>query len=80
METTSSRGVEAEDEAQQLTLLVLKSSAPPHDSVSLCVPVMSLSTFTREWVALHSVHSHFLMPLTPYILKASPVVSLSHIR
>jgi hypothetical protein len=64
-----------QDEIQQFTLLVLHGSVPSHDSVVLCIPLMGLSTFTREWVALHSIHSHMLMPLAPYILSATPVVS-----
>lgn len=41
----------------------------------LIATLMNLSTFMREWSALHSCRDHRLMPLTPYILKASPVIS-----
>ena len=41
--------------------------------------IFGIIYFFREWVALHSMHSHRLMPLAPYILKASPVVSSSHL-
>ena len=44
------------------------------------LPLMSLSTFSREWAALHSTRDHRLMPLTPYILKASPVISASRLE
>ena len=47
-----------------------------HQLISLYISVI---IFFREWVALHSMHSHRLMPLAPYILKASPVVSSSHL-
>lgn len=31
-------------------------------------------------MALHSVHNHTLVPLAPYLMKASPVVSSIHLR
>ena len=39
------------------------------------IPIMSVSTFIREWMSVHSIMNHKLMPLTPYILKSAPVVS-----
>ena len=45
----------------------------------LCIPLMNLSTCLREWHALHSIHSHYLMPLAPHLLKASPVISLTQL-
>lgn len=41
----------------------------------IVIPIMNLSTFFREWTALHSIRDHRLMPLAPYLLKASPAVS-----
>lgn len=43
------------------------------------IPIMNISTFLREWIALHSIRDHRLMPLAPYLLKASPVVSQAHL-
>jgi hypothetical protein len=57
------------------TIVVLKGTLPPSEVTWTCIPLVGLSTHIREWTALHSVVSHHLMPLTPYILKASPVVS-----
>ena len=65
---------------QQQTLLMLSGAAPPQDTVRYCVPVMGLSTFLREWSALMSIRNHRLMPLAPYLLKGSPVVSSQHLR
>lgn len=65
---------------QQQTLLMLAGSAPPQDTIRWCVPVMGLSTFLREWSALMSIRNHRLMPLAPYLLKGSPVVSSQHLR
>lgn len=65
---------------QQQTLLMLAGAAPPQDTVRYCVPVMGLSTFLREWSALMSIRNHRLMPLAPYLLKGSPVVSSQHLR
>ena len=53
---------------------------PPGKKRSMhLIPVMNLATFTREWAALHSIRSHRLLPLTPYILKAAPVVSVARL-
>lgn len=65
---------------KQQTMLMLAGSAPPQDTVRWCVPVMGLSSFLREWSALMSIRNHRLMPLAPYLLKASPVVSSQHLR
>jgi len=65
---------------QQQTLLMLSGAAPPQDTIRYCVPVMGLSTFLREWSALMSIRNHRLMPLAPYLLKGSPVVSSQHLR
>ena len=62
------------------TLLILKDSAPCTSETWICAWVTNLSTFFREWTALHSIKSHKLMPLTPYILKAAPVVSAAQLR
>ena len=64
----------------QQSLLMLSGAAPAQDTVRWCVPVMGLSTFLREWSALMSIRSHRLMPLAPYLLKGSPVVSSQHLR
>lgn len=66
--------------SQQQTLLFLAGTAPPQDTVRLCVPVMSLTTHLREWSAILSIRNHHLMPLAPYLLKGSPVVSSQHLR
>ncbi len=71
---------EKENKKQQCTLLMLTGSAPPQDTVRLVVPVMSLTSFLREWSALMSIRNHRLMPLAPYLLKGSPVVSSQHLR
>ncbi len=62
------------------SLVVLKGSLPPIELTWTCIPLMGLSTQMREWTALHSIVSHHLMPLTPYILKAAPVVSAQRLR
>jgi hypothetical protein len=66
----------------QQTLLVLHGhhNLPLKDELWQCVPVMGLSTFIREWLALKSITSHKLMPLAPYLLKGSPVVSSTFLR
>jgi hypothetical protein len=65
---------------QQHTLLMLSSAAPCQDAMRWCVPVFSTTTFLREWSALMSVNCPRLMPLVPYLLKGSPVVSSIHLR
>lgn len=63
----------------------------PSDSTRLCMrlrdgaeysllPLMALTTFTREWTALQCVRMQNLMLLTPYILKAAPVVSATRLE
>lgn len=64
----------------QQTLLVLAGNVLPMDTVRLVVPIMSLTSFLREWSAVMSIRNHRLMPLAPYLLKASPVVSSQHLR
>jgi hypothetical protein len=59
---------------------MLAGTALPQDTVRVAVPVMSLTTFLREWSALMSIRNHHLMPLAPYLLKGSPVVSSQHLR
>lgn len=71
---------ESGSKISQQTILVLSGESLPREAVWQCVPVMSLSTFMREWIALQSISSHKLMPLAPYILKGSPVVSSSYLR
>lgn len=79
------------DDSSTCTLLVLQPSTQQLKDYNNklrvisdgCYDVMSLtslSTFTREWVALHSIVNHKLMPLTPYILKSSPVISASRLE
>eukprot|EP01034_Spumella_vulgaris_P022409 gene22409-28533_t len=65
----------------QQTLLVLRGhdNLPLKDELWHCVPVMGLSTFIREWLALQSMASQKLMPLAPYLLKGSPVVSSTYL-
>lgn len=41
------------------------------------LPLTSLTTFLREWAAVHSVGP---MPLASYLLKASPVASAAYLR
>jgi hypothetical protein len=65
---------------QQQTLLILSGPALPLDTMRWCVPVMGLTSFLREWSALMSIRNHRLMPLAPYLLKGSPVVSSQHLR
>jgi hypothetical protein len=64
----------------QSSLVMLQGKTPPIDSIRTCIPVMSLSTFIREWSSLHSIKSFRLMPLAPYLLKAAPVVSSIHLK
>ncbi len=45
-----------------------------------CIPLMNISTFLREWNALHSISNYSLFPLTPYLLQASPAISVSRIK
>lgn len=68
------------EELDQQTLVVLKDATPPTTSTWLCVPFAKLSTNTREWKALHSMRSHSLLPLVPYLLYASPIVSASRLQ
>ena len=44
------------------------------------LPLMALTTFTREWAALQCMRMQNLMLLAPYILKAAPVVSASRLE
>lgn len=45
------------------------------------IPFLSLSTFFREYVALHGISSsQVAMPLSPYILKTTPVVSVEYLN
>ena len=44
------------------------------------LPLFNLSTSIREWSALHSIRDHRLVPLTPYLLKAAPVVSANRLE
>ena len=61
----------------QFILKILGDNMPPLDKVRMIIPLTSISTFVREWTAINSIYNHVLMPLTPYILKASPTVSAS---
>jgi hypothetical protein len=76
----SSNRVGGDKKQSQQTLLVLAGNALPVDTVRLVVPIMSLTSFLREWSAVMSIRNHRLMPLAPYLLKASPVVSSQHLR
>lgn len=67
-------------ESHSYTLLMHLPRAYPSQSGLRILPFMNLATFTREWAALHSMRSQKLLPLAPYILKASPVVSVSRLR
>jgi hypothetical protein len=67
-------------QGRRQSLLMLTGTAPAQDTYRYCVPVMGLTTFLREWSALLSIRSCHLMPLAPYLLKASPVVSSQHLR
>jgi hypothetical protein len=64
----------------QQSLVVLKDATPPSSSTWICVPFVSLTTNTREWKALHSIRSHSLLPLVPYLLQAAPIVSASRLQ
>jgi hypothetical protein len=72
---TDDSAAAASNDYNHQTIVVLKGTLPPSELTWTCIPLIGLSTNIREWTALHSVVSHQLMPLTPYILKASPVVS-----
>jgi hypothetical protein len=65
---------------RQHTLLMLTTQAPIEDLSMWCVTFMSITTHIREWSALMSIRSDRLMPLAPYLLKASPVVSSVSLR
>jgi len=65
---------------RQHTLLMLTKQAPIEDLSMWCVTFMSITTHIREWSALMSIRSDRLMPLAPYLLKASPVVSSISLR
>jgi hypothetical protein len=39
------------------------------------VPISSIATASREWAALNAIRNNHLVPLTPYILMGSQVVS-----
>jgi hypothetical protein len=72
--------VHSKDLTVSMMVLGTSTSMPSIDRGWICVPVMGMSTFIREWTALHSMHNHNLIPLAPYLLKASPVVSATHLR
>jgi hypothetical protein len=48
--------------------------------VMLCIPLMSLTSFVREWTAVFSIQQHSLIPLAPYLLRGTPVVSSQFVR
>jgi hypothetical protein len=59
----------------QQSLLMLRGTSPTEDRELVLVTLGSITTHLREWAALSSVRQQELMPLTPYILRASPVTS-----
>ena len=65
---------------RQHTLLMLTKQAPTEELCMWCVSFMNITTHMREWTALMSIRSNRLMPLAPYLLKASPVVSSVSLR
>jgi len=60
-----------------MRLIMIKGTSPTPETVRTCIKVTSLTTYIREWIALHSIKNTTLCPLTPYILKGSPVISTS---
>lgn len=67
------------------SVVMLKKSLPSDEGqlkgeIFTIISLESLSTFTREYIALKSISNHNLMPLSPYLLKGLPVVSLQHLR
>ena len=76
--STSASSAFTHDNNSQQSITAMHGSLPPADSSRaswVCIPLVSLSSFLREWAAVQSMHHSQLMPLAPYILKASPVVS-----
>lgn len=76
----TSNGSGSSSRSRVQVLLVEKDQAPPTSRTWYILPLMNLCTFLREWQALHSIRDHRLMPLAPYLLKASPVVSQAHLQ
>ena len=68
-----------------ISVVMLKKSLPSDEGqlkgeIFTIISIESLSTFTREYIALKSISNHNLMPLSPYLLKGLPVVSLQQLR
>ena len=57
------------------TIITLGNKMEASEQKFAVIVLSSLTTQLREWAALASVRQHELMPLTPYILRALPVVS-----
>jgi hypothetical protein len=57
------------------TVLTRRSTNLHPKSSWVVIPIMNLSTFLREWTALHSVTNATLLPLAPYLMNGSPVCS-----
>jgi hypothetical protein len=70
------------DDAACYTFLCAKDPASIYapDEKVIAIPFLNICTFVREWAALHSIRSHELLPLSPYLLKASPIISISRLR
>lgn len=62
------------------TILLNSGFAGKEGKVIHCISLMNISTFLREWNALHSISNYSLFPLTPYLLQASPAISASRLR
>jgi hypothetical protein len=73
--SSASSSADDQNDYNHQSIVVLKGTLPPSEATWTCIPLIGLSTHMREWTALHSIVSHQVMPLTPYILKAAPVVS-----
>lgn len=65
---------------QYHTVLVKKTMDIHPRQPMMIIPIMNLSTFLREWTALHSIHNATLVPLAPYLMSGSPVCSPSIIK
>ena len=60
-----------------MRLVMIKGTSPVPGTVRTCIRLTSLTTYVREWTALHSITNTTLCPLTPYLLKCSPSISTS---
>lgn len=68
---------EINQKENHMRLVMIKGTSPVPGTIRSCIRLTSLTTYLREWTALHSIKNTTLCPLTPYLLKCSPTISTS---